>query len=321
MNCIRRLSLALNVVLAFGIFAANVARAADAAEPAKLRPKVLFLGIDGCRFDAIEAAKTPHLDRLMKNGIHSSRTQILGKRYKESDTVSGPGWSSILTGVWADKHGVHNNKFKGKNYERYPHLFTLLKQGHPRARTVSLVTWGPIEEEIVSGADVSKKFVSGDSTYEKDDALAAAEAVRLLGSSDPDLLFLYLGQVDETGHQEGFHPSVAPYVRAIERVDALIGDVLSAIEKRSQRGEEDWLVIVTSDHGGQGKDHSDGHRIPEILNSFLIVSGRSAERGEFAAPTYLVDAPATALAFLGVKADPRWELDGRPVGLAKEQAP
>jgi predicted AlkP superfamily pyrophosphatase or phosphodiesterase len=223
-----------------------------------------------------------------------------------------------LTGVWADKHGVHDNKFKGKNYERYPPIFRLLKQARPQAHTVSLVTWGPIEEHIVSGADVSKAFVSGDSTYEKDDALAAAEAVRLLAKSNPDLLFLYLGQVDETGHQEGFHPSVVPYVRAIERVDALVGDVLAAVEKRPSRDKEEWLVIVTSDHGGQGKDHSGGHGIPEILNSFLIVSGPSAERGEFSGPTYLVDAPATALHFLGVTPKPNWRLDGRPVGLAEK---
>lgn len=278
-------------------------------------PRVLLVGIDGCRFDAIEAAETPNLDRLVKDGATSKATQILGTRYKENDTVSGPGWSSILTGVWADKHGVHDNKFAGKNYGRYPHIFALLKQRRPAAVTVSLSTWAPIAEEIVSAADVSRSYVSGKSTYEKDDALAAAEAVRILKSSDPDLMFLYLGQVDETGHQEGFHPSVAAYVRAIERVDLLIGQVLAAMKARPSFPREDWLVIVTSDHGGRGTNHSDGHRVPEILNSFLIVSGPSAQPGDFDVPTYIVDAPVTALRHLGIEADPKWELDGRAVGL------
>lgn len=284
---------------------------------AELQRRVLFIGIDGCRFDAIEAAKTPHLDRLIGNGRHSSQARILGSRYRKNDTVSGPGWSSILTGVWADKHGVHDNKFKGANYLEFPHLFTLLKRERPAAQTVSLVTWKPIDEYIVSGANLALAYVSGDSTYDKDDALAAAEAVRLLGVSDPDLLFLYLGQVDETGHQKGFHPTVKPYIEAIERVDGLVGEVLAAVEKREDRAKEDWLVIVTSDHGGEGKDHSGGHEKPEILNSFLIVSGQSAARGTFDAPVYIVDAPVTALAFLGVKLDPAWKLDGRPVGLAE----
>ena len=44
------------------------------------------------------------------------------------DTVSGPGWSSMLTGVWADKHGVHDNSFKGANYAKHPHFFHWLHQ-------------------------------------------------------------------------------------------------------------------------------------------------------------------------------------------------
>jgi arylsulfatase A-like enzyme len=75
-------------------------------------------------------------------------------------------------------------------------------------------------------------------------------------------------------------------------------------------------VVVTSDHGGKGKGHGDGHQSPEILNSFLIVSGPSAERGKFTEQTYLVDAPVTVLTHLGVKIDPSWKLDGRAVGLA-----
>ena len=31
--------------------------------------------------------------------------------------------------------------------------------------------------------------------------------------------------------------------------------------------------------------------------------------------TYLVDVPVTALTHLGVRIDPAWQLDGRPVGL------
>src|SRR5436190_5093014 len=70
--------------------------------------KVLFIGLDGTRFDAIEKAKTPNLHALMNEGIYSDTCLILDDRYQKSDTVSGPGWSSILTGVWADKHGVHD---------------------------------------------------------------------------------------------------------------------------------------------------------------------------------------------------------------------
>jgi arylsulfatase A-like enzyme len=73
--------------------------------------------------------------------------------------------------------------------------------------------------------------------------------------------------------------------------------------------------LVTSDHGGQGTNHGGGHNDPDVLHSFLIVSGMAATKGKLDAPTYLVDVVPTILAHLGIAADPAWQLDGRPVGL------
>jgi predicted AlkP superfamily pyrophosphatase or phosphodiesterase len=280
--------------------------------------KVLFIGIDGTRFDSVEKADTPNLDRLMQEGIYSPTCLILGERDQQNDTVSGPGWSSILTGVWADKHGVQNNSFKGMNYGEYPHFFARLKEVRPAAKTVSLVTWKPIYEKIVSAADVSLHYeekVRSLSGYDRSDTLAAEEAVKQLTLGNPDALFLYIGQVDETGHAHGFHPTVPEYIAAIERADALIGRVITAMKARPTYAQEDWLVIVTSDHGGKGRNHGGGHNDPEILNSFLIVSGPSARRGTFTEQVYLVDASVTALAHLGIKPKDGWRLDGRAVGL------
>jgi hypothetical protein len=68
--------------------------------------KVLIIGIDGCRPDALKAAKAPHLHALMREGAFSEAAQA------GDITVSGPGWSSMLTGVWRTKHGVRDNKFE-----------------------------------------------------------------------------------------------------------------------------------------------------------------------------------------------------------------
>ena len=87
---------------------------------------VLAIGIDGLRTDALDAAKTPNIDALKKNGSYSNTCKILGVRYQKNDTISGPGWTSYLTGVWADKHGVHDNEFGGQRIARYPHFFNLI---------------------------------------------------------------------------------------------------------------------------------------------------------------------------------------------------
>ncbi|HEX6986556.1 MAG TPA: alkaline phosphatase family protein [Planctomycetaceae bacterium] len=294
-------------------FAACLASAAGAAER-----KVLFIGIDGCRPDALAAAETPHLDRLIRAGALSTNTSILGPRPTGSDTVSGPGWSSIFTGVWADKHGVKDNEFRGKNYDRYPHFFTLLRRARPAAVTASFAAWGPIHEHILSGATAAggeAEQGKGPEAWAAADERVVAAATEHLRGQDPDAVCVYLGQVDETGHAKGFHPSVPEYVAAIERVDGHVGELLAAVAARPTAAEEEWLVIVTTDHGGRGTGHGDGHEVEEIRRVFLIASGPGVKDPGPERQTYLVDVVPTALAWLGVAVDPAWELDGTPFGV------
>ncbi len=120
------------------------------------RNRVLVLGIDGTRPDALAKARTPHLDGLIREGSFTDTAEILGTRFQQNQTISGPGWTTNLTGVWADKHGVMDNSFKGQRIEAFPHFFKRLKAAHSGARTVSLVSWEPIHEFIVSDADIQE---------------------------------------------------------------------------------------------------------------------------------------------------------------------
>jgi predicted AlkP superfamily pyrophosphatase or phosphodiesterase len=283
--------------------------------------KVLLIGIDGCRPDAIEKAATPNIDRLVANGVISRNTSILGPRDCGNETISGPGWSSIYTGVWADKHGVMDNDFKTTHYDRYPHLFSLIKEKQPQAITASFVDWKPIAEKIVSDADVSfcpQEELKGADAYEKADEEVASHAAEFLTSKPVDAACVYFGQVDERGHALGFHPLVPSYTAAIERIDRHIGTLLDAIKSRPDAANENWLVIITTDHGGQGTTHSHGHKIDEIRRVFLIVSGSGVDR-HADRQTYIVDAVPTALAWLGIEIDPEWELDGKPFAIRAEK--
>ena len=116
--------------------------------------RVLVIGIDGVRPDALRIADTPAIDELISEGAFTNNTKILGDRYRENETISGPGWSSFLTGVWADKHGVNDNTFRGQNYDEYPHFFVHLKRAFPEAITGSFVDWEPIDTFILRDADV-----------------------------------------------------------------------------------------------------------------------------------------------------------------------
>lgn len=281
------------------------------AEPTRC---VLIIGIDGCRPDALARAHTPHLDRLIAEGAFDPRTRVLPKRPTKADSVSGPGWSSIFTGVWAEKHGVINNDFAPARYGEHPSVLARLHALDPTLRTAAAATWHPITDHILTGRT---ERVGGANDEDTTDWIC-----RRLERGDVRAAAVHLDEVDGAGHGHGFSPDVAKYIAAIERADAQVGRIVAALARRPQAAGEQWLILVTSDHGGRGTGHSGGWLDPEVGTSFLIVSGPAARRGLIADQTYLVDVVPTALAFLGVPIDPAWKLDGRPVGLlATDDAP
>jgi predicted AlkP superfamily pyrophosphatase or phosphodiesterase len=277
--------------------------------------RVLYIGMDGTRTDALLAADAPHLKGLMDSGASSKRTNILGVRKNSADTISGPGWSNLLTGVWPDKHGVTDNTFKGRNYKRYPHVFSRIHEVHPGAKLYSYSIWAPIADFIVSDATESIHFKAKSDLYSDADVECAAKAVQTLKDGDPDVMFVYFGQIDASGHAKGFHPTVPEYMQAIHNVDGFVGELLSVLRSRPNCENENWLVLVCTDHGGLGTNHGGGHKVPEINTVFTIVNGSGAAHGEIAGPTHQVDLVATALKHLGITPKPEWQLDGHPIGL------
>lgn len=231
--------------------------------------KVLMIGIDGCRPDALVAANTPNLDALMANGTFSLDALNTGI------TISGPGWASLLTGVWPEKHGVTNNSFAGEDFASYPHLFQRIEEYDSALNTVSIVQWHPINNEIAEGV--------ADVVINVDDHTDFVEtaAVEHMTNENPDALFLHFDDVDHAGHSNGFSPDVPNYISAIETVDAGIGGVLQALYNRPTYSQERWAIIVSTDHGGLGFSHG-GNSIEE-RDIFIIVSGDGIANEEIVA--------------------------------------
>lgn len=52
--------------------------------------------------------------------------------------------------------------------------------------------------------------------------------------------------MDAAGHRHGFSLDVPEYLDAIQHFDRCLGRLLDAVAKR----DEDWLLAITTDHGG-----------------------------------------------------------------------
>ncbi len=276
-------------------------------EPTKVRMpiknKVLLLGLDGVRPDALQSAKAPNLEQMAKNGAYNY------KAVSGYHTWSGPEWSNILTGVWENKHGVTDNSFKGANYEQYLDLLTRLENKKPELYTVSLVSWEPLNVNIINIADKKVYY-----DYEKDgDKLVTEEAISVLSKENPDVMFVYFADVDIVGHDLGFGPKVPEYMKEIEDVDRQVGLILEALKKRPTYGRENWLVLAVTDHGGIGKEH--GMQSPEERTVFYLASGPGASFGEIIPAPKQVDVVPTIFRHLDLEIDPSWNLDGEVSGL------
>lgn len=275
-------------------------------------PKVLVIGIDGVRPDVLSEVPTPHIDALAAAGTFtdSARTGM--------PSVSGPGWSSLLIGVWPDKHGVVNNDFTGKRYDAYPDFLTRIESVRPELGTFAVVDWTPLVRAddgmptISDRVDVKHVLDGYELGWAEADARSVELAEEHLRTADPAALFVYLGSPDEVSHE---HRSIGQEYRdAIAFADAHVGRLITAMRARSAYAREDWLVLVSTDHGRTARGGHGGDT-PEERTIFYIASGPSTLQGRPEGQVYIVDVAVTALAHLGIEADPSWRLDGQVVGL------
>ena len=276
---------------------------------------VLVIGVDGLRVDGLVVASTPALDGLIASGAVTSDAFAGGElgAATEQPTFSGPGWSSILTGVWVDKHGVTNNGLQGARYDEYPHFFARVREKNPDAYLSSFVSWQPINVILLESAEADQAFAPMVPTSAEADAAVTSAVVEHLKAQTPDVVFVHLDEVDHQGHVAGFSPMVPQYLDAVEMVDAQIGQMLDAVRARPTYAMEDWLVLVTTDHGGLGQLH--GGQSDEERTIFIIASGGSVRIGETISPGPGHTAiPPTVMKHLQLSVDSAWGWESAPFG-------
>lgn len=274
--------------------------------------KVLVIGLDGARLDKIRTANAPALQQLTAQGM-TSHSMLYANPMAESS--SGPGWTTLATGVWPDKHGVRNNTFGGANRAAYPDFMTRLETADPTHSTFVDATWAPIPAASGGGpvfsAATDLRIAGGP------DATTAATAARVLAERGPDASYVVLDDIDHAGHSLGAESQM--YKAAVEAKDAEVRMLLDAIRGRTTYAQENWLVMVTSDHGhlptgGHGGSH------PTERQTFVIATGAGIPAGSVRDDVRMVDVAATALDHMGVAIDPAWKLDGRSLRARSAEA-
>ena len=198
--------------------------------------RALVIGVDGLDGEEFDSADTPNMDRLQNGGLWTRDARI----QRTGTTYSGPGWTSILTGVEVEKHNVtYNGGYDGRNTD-YPSFLSVLHQAG--FQTAAAIQWTDIFDILETDA-LDESFAGNQ--QEVSEWLAAH-----IASSDTDVHFVHLDDVDGAGHASGFFAGSSTYLEAIETVDTDIGVLLDGILNGPNVANEEWLIMLTSDHGG-----------------------------------------------------------------------
>ncbi|MFE6736497.1 alkaline phosphatase family protein [Microbacterium sp. NPDC057650] len=274
---------------------------------------VLIVGWDGVRDDVLRSVRTPHLDALAARGFLATV-----RVHDANPTISGPVWSTMATGVYRDRHGVHDNDFRQNAFDRHPDLLRRVREALPGATTFAAGAWAPLVEEMSGGplfheGGYRPPLPAGiedtdalDQIAAMDESVTARVARELLGA-DHTAVFAYQLLPDMVGHTEGVTDR---YRTAIEACDAHLGALLAAIDARPAHADEEWTVIVLTDHGHRDTGHHGGDSDEERL-AWIAAAGPGIHPGSQPAVDH-ADVLPHVLAALGLPADD--ELPGFPFG-------
>ncbi|MFB6828178.1 alkaline phosphatase family protein [Streptomyces hydrogenans] len=261
--------------------------------------KTLVIGIDGAAISTFGSFTLPNIKGVMARGT-TARSDLYASPM--APTLSGPGWSSVATGVWPDKHLVRDNSFGGADFARYPDYQSRLESVDPAVSTLVVGTWESITSAVFTGADVRRTGAGDDDT--------AATAADYLTRGNPDSTFVHFDDVDHAGHDHG---AASPeYRAALEAVDARIGTLLQAVTSRPTYADEDWLIMITADHGHTAAGGHGGDSLQE-RETFVIAEGAGHAPGSVRYDVKVTDIAPTVLDHEGVRVAPEWALDGKPV--------
>ena len=280
------------------------------------KPYALIIGWDGVRHDRLAELDLPTLRSVAEAGFLQRATM---PEETEAKTSTAPGWSTNLTGVWPAKHGITDNEPMPNHFDSYPHLLQRFLDAKPDGNTLACIsaamlgsTKGP--GPILAGG-VSTMVFHDVRTHPlgpiSRDPLVFSDARQKLGEADYDLSFVYFASTDKTAHLGGTLSE--DYRNAIIQEDRWSGELIDAVRRRPTFADEDWLVVITTDHGHLDEGGHGGNSWQE-RQSFVAMARLDGDLGFVPSEELTnVDLAPTVLTHLGVPVLDEWDLDGAPL--------
>jgi predicted AlkP superfamily pyrophosphatase or phosphodiesterase len=275
---------------------------------------VFIISLDGGKPAAIQQSAMPALTRMVEEGACTWSAQTI----KPSITL--PSHTSMLTGVPMEKHHVSWNDWApAKGVVGVPTIFaaarkaglsTAMFAGKEKFR--HLLQPNTVDEFYYdrSNAVMVLKSDNGDRVVRKEGCISAKMVATNAGNhivkNQPNLCFIHFTDPDTVGHEFGWDSP--EQIKAFADTDAALDIIRQAIQRAGLAQHS--VIIITADHGGHGKGHSQG-TLEDTTIPWIVWGQGVKNHFTITTPVNTCDTAATALWLLGVPS--LAAMDGLPV--------
>ncbi len=261
--------------------------------------KAIVFTLDGVRSDAVQQVHTPYLDLLASKGASAFDGRCA------MPAITTPNHAALFRGVNPQQHGIIDNYALAEQSETVCSLFDkIYDSGRLCAAVVSylplLNAYGHCEKlNFVLHRNISTGVAHGipDDYYKllEDYIVAGAQ---LISEQQVDLAHVYIEAPDVVGHNLGWMSDA--YMDAVSQCDQLVRLFIESLGEQA----DDYVFLVTTDHGGHGKDH--GEDCLEDRQIWFIAAGEGIKstRLEYFS---IIDIMPTLARLLEVPAEVHWQ--------------
>src|SRR5690606_33630277 len=117
----------------------------------------------------------------------------------------------------------------------------------PELSTFAVGDWPPLLKLVINTPKVKQLYPYTEAGSRASALLTMNWAREALSNHNPDVGYVYFIHADAVGHKVGGVDK--KYVTAIEELDDFVGVIVEAVRNRPTYADEDWLIVVTTDHG------------------------------------------------------------------------
>ena len=290
--------------------------------------KTVYIVLDGIPADYIERVHPKTVFEIAERGGYS-RAYTGGEigAYSQTPTISAIGYMNILTGTWMNKHNVNGNSNLKPNYN-YWSIFRIAKSQEKDYKTALFSSWTDNRTVLIGAGKSETDNLKIDYVYDgyeldterfpkkKDelhifeiDSVVCEKASACILQDAPDLSWVYLWYTDSGFHLYGDGSFMDSYVH---RTDQLIGKIWEAVQYREKHFDEEWMVIVTTDHGRGESGHHHGGQLARERSVWVSTNVKPLNKHFSRSNLALVDILPSICKFMDFKMprDVAFEKDG-----------